>query len=33
MLNLNHSEVLIMTPGLVWLVAAIALGVMAGLWL
>jgi hypothetical protein len=33
MLNLNHWEVLIMTPGLVWLVAAIALGVVAGLWL
>jgi hypothetical protein len=33
MLNLSHSEILIMTPGLVWLVAAIAFGVMAGLWL
>jgi hypothetical protein len=30
MLNLSHSEVLIMTPGLVRLVAAITLGVMAG---
>jgi hypothetical protein len=30
MLNLSHSEVVIMTPGLVRLVAAITLGVMAG---
>jgi hypothetical protein len=31
--NLNLSEVLTMTPGLIWLVTAIVLGVMVGIWL
>jgi hypothetical protein len=33
MVNLGSAEGLTMTPGLIWLVTAIVLGVMVGLWL